>query len=387
VGDRIEDFDYTSKNFLRHKEQEAVSFVEYFEAKSVAFAKGFAGRRKLYLDTKFWVNLRKAAEGAPLEPADSALLAKLRAAVANGILVCPFSSPLWFEIFHQTDRTTRVMTARLIDELSLGLTIFTEEDRIALEVGELFDLFVLRKSPREKMEYLVWSVPVCGLGVLFVHSRDWPEADANAIQKTLLDEIWLTPFAGIADGGDELAPKVKEPLAIMAEAMNQFRSTHSPAESFEEEHAREFVGALRGRRATIAQAVEFSLRRHYGRFAQADPKFYEEATKKFSERLLEAFLHGQLANALPTLIIPAALHAAVNRNPQRKFRGGDFHDFSHATVALAYCDAFATERALGHLLDAQLQFSRRYSTAVFTTSEALIAWLDGLMPMVPATYA
>jgi hypothetical protein len=384
MGNRIEDFDYTGANFLRHKAQDAVPFVEYFEARSAAFAKSYDGRRKLYLDTKFWVKLRKAAEGSPLELGDRILLEKLRAAVTGGRVVCPFSSPLWFEVFHQTDRTTRVMTASLIDELSLGLTIFTEEDRIAQEVGELFDIFVLRKTPREKMEHLVWSVPVCGLGIPFVHSRDWPETDANAIQKTVLDEMWLTPFAGIADGADELATKVKAPLAKMAEEMNRFRGTHHPAASFEEEHAREFDGALRGWRATIAQAVELSSRRHFGPIAQAGPRVYDEAAKRFSEQLRDAFLHGRLGNALPTLVIPAALHAAINRDPQRKFQSGDFHDFSHATVALAYCDAFATERALRHLLDAQLQFSRRYATVVFVTTDALVAWLDGLAPPTSA---
>lgn len=384
MGNRIENFDFTNTNFLRHKQQAHLSFAEYFEAKSLEFAKSFGGRRKIYLDTKFWVKLCNAANGSTADSRDVTMLTALREAVADGRAVCPFSSSLWFEVFHQSDRTTRVLTASLIDELSLRLTSFTDEDRLALEIGDLFDRFVLKLTPREPVENLIWSVPICGLGIPFVHARDWPEPDATAMQKTLLDEMWLTGFAGIAEGGDDLPAKVKEPLAKIADGLNTFRRAHKSASSFEEEHAREFVGALRARRATIAQAVELSQRRHFGSLAHRNSAFYEELAKKFSVKILDAFLHGRLGNALPTLVIPAALHAAVGRNPSRKYREGDYHDFAHATIALPYCDCFATERSLGHLVDAELGFSRRYDTKVVNTSEELMTWIASLPPRAGA---
>jgi hypothetical protein len=380
MGDRIEDFDFTSATFLRHKQQAQIPFVEYFEAKSLEFAKTFCGRRKIYLDTKFWVKLCNAAYGPTADAIDAALLATLRKTVADGRAVYPFSGPLWCEVFHQSDRNTRVLTASLIDELSLRLTSFTDEDRLALEIGDIFDRFVLKLAPREPIENLVWSVPICGLGIPFVHSRNWPEPEATAMQKTLLDEIWPIGFAGVAGSGEDLSAKVKQPLTKIAEELNSFRSTHEPAAQFVEEHAREFVGALRARRATIAQAVELSLRRRFGSSAHHDPAFYEEAAKKVSEKILDAFLHERLGNALPTLVVPSALHAAYGRNRSRKYRGGDFHDFGHATIALPYCDCFATERSLGHLVNAELGFSQRYDTKVVTSSEELMAWIDSIPP-------
>jgi hypothetical protein len=384
MGDRIEDFDYTAENFLRHKEQGQVSFDQYFERKSADFAKSFGKTSKIYLDTKFWVKLRNAALGVSTNPVDVNLLSALRKSVVERRAVFPFSSPLWFETFHQSDPNTRVATARLIDELSLRLTSMTEEDRIALEVGDLFDRFVLKKPLSESVENLVWSVPSCGLGIPFIHSKDWQESDAVAMQKTLLDEIWTTEFAGIAASGEDLSAKIKAPLAQMAAEINMFRDTHTPAATFEEEHAREFVGALRSKKRTIAQTVELKLRLHFGAVAPHAPALYEKAATKFSATILEAFLTGKLANALPTLVIPTALHAAFGRDRSRRFRDNDFHDFSHATVALAYCDCFATEKSLGHLIDAQLGFSCRYNTKVITSSEDLIAFVNSLSAPAPA---
>jgi len=382
MGDRIEHFDYTNENFLHHQERGQVSFDKYFEGKSANFAKSFGRTCKIYLDTKFWVKLCNVALGVSANSIDSELLTVLRKAVGERRAVFPFSSPLWFETFHQSDPNTRVATARLIDELSLRLTSMTEEDRIALEIGYLFDRFVLKKPWSESVENLVWSVPSCGLGIPFVGSKHWQESDAVAMQKTLLDEIWTTGFAEIAASGEDLSAKVKAPLAQMAAEINAFRSTHTPADTFEEEHTREFVGALRSKKRTISQVVELRLRLHFGALAPNAPALYEKAATKFSTTVLEAFLTGKLGNALPTLVIPTALHAAFGRDRSRKFRDNDFHDFSHATVALAYCDCFATEKSLGHLIDAQLGFGRRYNTKVITSSENLIAFVNTL-PVAP----
>jgi hypothetical protein len=264
----------------------------------------------------------------------------------------------------------------LIDELSLGLTILSEEDRVVAEVSDLFERFILKRTPRYEVKDLVFGPTICALGVPFVSSPDWPESDAGAIQKTLLDEIWDTGFAELVSAPDDLPLKVKGPLAGIAAALNDRRQSRSPSSSFAEENAKEFVGALRYWRETITKAVTVCVLRWSGPQPLAQPAFFSEVSRKFSEKLLDAFLYDRLAHGLPTLAIPAGLHAAVARDTKRKYQENDHHDFSHAAAAMPYCACFATERALAHLLRSQLRYSETYGAQVVISNDELLAFLQ-----------
>lgn len=376
MTDRISELDRESAAFLEHLAHPEISISEYLETKSVAFARGFDSRKFVYLDTMYWVRLCNAAKDLTRKPDDTNLFANLRVAVADGRIICPFSTPLWWETFHQSDPNTRLLTAKLIDELSQGLTILSEEDRIVAEISDLFERFVLKRTPRYEIRELVFGPTICALGVPIVNSTHWSEPDAAAIQKTLLDEIWHIGFAELVSAPDDLPLKVKGPLAGIAVALNDRRQSRSPSSSFAEENAKEFVGALRYWRETITKAVTICVLRWGGPQPLAQPAFFSEIGRKFSEKLLDAFLHGRLAHGLPTLAIPAGLHAAVARDTKRKYQDNDHHDFSHAAAAMPYCACFATERALAHLLRSQLGYSEIYGARVVTSNEELLSFIS-----------
>jgi hypothetical protein len=58
----------------------------------------------------------------------------------------------------------------------------------------------------------------------------------------------------------------------------------------------------------------------------------------------------RITTEFPTVGIPAALHAAVRLDKNRKYKKGDFEDFHHAALAVGYFDVFLTESSLQHLL-------------------------------------
>src|SRR6266436_4161094 len=63
-------------------------------------------------------------------------------------------------------------------------------------------------------------------------------------------------------------------------------------------------------------------------------------------------LEGNVKDArriLRTLHIHASLHASVRWNKSRKLKPNDILDFHHAAAALAYCDAFFTERSVRNI--------------------------------------
>lgn len=373
MSDRLEDFDFSAPGFEHHKAHPEVSFAQYLEEQSVSFAKCLCARKVIYLDTKFWVKLCNAALGRPREATDVALLASLAESVTDGRVVCPLSSSLWWEIMHQSDETTRLRTAELIDELSLGLTAFTEEDRIGVEAGDLFDTFVLKRQPTEPVRTRVWGFPFCGLGVPFVHSGAWTEADATAIQKTLLDTLRHVGFAEIVKPGSNKARYFKQAVSGVADELNAFRANHKPAPTFEEEYAREFVGALRGNHFKLRDVVELHTLQAFGR---RGPISYDALATKFAELILAAFLNQRLGHMFPSLAIPAALHAAFGMDTRRRYKAGDYHDFNHTAIALPYCDCFATDIPLAHLVDDQLHLPQIYGATVVTTSEALLAFIS-----------
>lgn|ERR1051325_1241417 len=91
--------------------------------------------------------------------------------------------------------------------------------------------------------------------------------------------------------------------------------------------------------------------------------------------MVEALRTGNIGRQLPSLVIRSGLHAGVRRNRGRQFTGNDLHDFGHATAALAYCDYFATDRSLCHLVVNDLKFDQRYQTAVVAASGS--SWAAG----------
>jgi len=86
------------------------------------------------------------------------------------------------------------------------------------------------------------------------------------------------------------------------------------------------------------------MRRHFGTLARSDRPYYEKVASKFGSKLREAFPLGGLVQDFPTVFVSTAAHAAIGRDATRVFRECDFHDISHAALALPYCDCFATER-------------------------------------------
>ena len=78
---------------------------------------------------------------------------------------------------------------------------------------------------------------------------------------------------------------------------------------------------------------------------------------------------------MPSLVIRSGLHAGVRRS-RKKLTGNDLHDFGHATAALAYCDYFATEKFLWHLIVNELRFDQRYDTTVVAEASEFLALLE-----------
>lgn len=115
-----------------HKSNPHVSIESHTRARQLELPKQIEGRQAIYLDLRFWIGLRGALSAETMG-SYTQLLQELRRAVAAGAAFCPISESTFLEVFKQTDPDTRLQTVRLIDELSLGVTL-TPMDRKRLAV-------------------------------------------------------------------------------------------------------------------------------------------------------------------------------------------------------------------------------------------------------------
>jgi hypothetical protein len=93
----------------------------------------------------------------------------------------------------------------------------------------------------------------------------------------------------------------------------------------------------------------------------------------------EAFRNKRITTEMPSISIPAALHALVRLDRNRNYKKGDFEDFRHATSAIGYCDMFLTEASLRHLVyDSNLGCESNYQCVVLSDCQQIYESLSRL---------
>jgi hypothetical protein len=81
----------------------------------------------------------------------------------------------------------------------------------------------------------------------------------------------------------------------------------------------------------------------------------------------------RVGEILRTIRIHAWLHAAIRWDKKRKLEGNDLLDFHHAPAALAYCDAFFTERPLQTLVtQSHVVLDKLYNCRVISSHEEAV---------------
>ena len=113
-------------------------------------------------------------------------------------------------------------------------------------------------------------------------------------------------------------------------------------------------------------------------YVARDRRAYENRWKNL---LFFALKRNRARDVLRTINILASLHASLRWNKGRRYRGNDLFDFHHAAAALAYCDAFFTERSLCAMLtERHLALDKLYGCHVAASVDDAIAFSLGLVP-------
>lgn len=320
----------------------------YVRVRQIALAQSVLNRCKIYLDLRFWILLRDAAAGATASSDCIALLSRLQEGVRDGSLICPISESTFIELMKQANTSTRRKAiAQLIDELSLGVSLVSGRMRIATEIAH-FLYGTTSAQKLHEMQELIWTKLSYALG--YMHPSV-PEFDTNtmlAVRRGVFDRMWNASATEIVAAIGDQWSRHDITLLRSAQKINADIKRHADeVVSYQAAYHTEIAGALDASRDLIANVVA-GMAVKAGVPPPTELRL-EESAIKFMNALRASFKRPSTRGALRTIHAFASLHAGLRYDKQTNFSAGHYFDFEHAAAAMAYCDAFFTERFLSHL--------------------------------------
>lgn len=317
----------------------------YLRQKQIDLAHSIAGRTKVYLDQRYWIIARDAAAGIRTGASSRQLLHFLRRGVANGTLICPIGTSTFLELMKQThSESRRIGTAKLIDELSLGVTMLPSQAVMGTEIHSCF-LTRMGKSIYD-MQELIWTKVAYVLGP--IHPT-LPDADAETellIQKAFVDKMWEQSLTGMVNMIGDATQPPDEYQEIAARIDRQNAAHAYEIRSFEQAYRHELKGVAK---ACAPMTAEIGAHLENRSSQSAQQHDWHVQTRMARLLLCELMSRPENREALRSPCISATLYAASRWDKQRRFKANDLYDFDHSVCALGYCDAFLTEGPLHHL--------------------------------------
>jgi hypothetical protein len=165
----------------RHIASPYVTLDAHVQDCHIALSEGLRPRRIIYLDTKYWIILRDVVAGVRTADSEIELLNALRKLVSAGKAFCPLSESIFAEMLKQSDERTRIATAKMIDELSLGIALIPFEERVAMELRS-FIYGQCRNMGAPEPRSLPWTKLSYVLGVMHPHQTAFDPSTELAIQ-------------------------------------------------------------------------------------------------------------------------------------------------------------------------------------------------------------
>ena len=194
-------FEQNLASIKRHARERTVSTSQYRYRLGRRLAAQMDRKTRILIDTCHWVKMRDVELGRAVPQEYSAILANLRWLVGTERYVCPMTPALFLELQTQSDATTRMHTARLMEELSNNVILpeLSEMEKIELRKRAFDSAF---GTGELNSSWKIWTKPGFLLGEV------WPEPETNwmgqeglwLVQKGCIDSMWNAPLSLIIEG-------------------------------------------------------------------------------------------------------------------------------------------------------------------------------------------
>jgi hypothetical protein len=334
-----------------HRQHPDISLERHVKSRVVELGRALAGKQAVYLDIRYWILLRQALLADDSATPSWKLLTSLQDAVKSGKIFCPISETVFLELLKQSDPSSRLRTARLIDELSLGVSLLSQPHRVATELAHFFysnqngaDVYPLRQ--------LVWTKLPYVLGFIHPTETAFDAETELAIHKAFVDKMWTIELVQMIGMIDEAPLPFDSGLQDIADMLNAGNTEHAgEIRSYKQVWVNELSGVV-DLCADMAADIVAEIAEKHGHSAPPRESDEWKRTRLMCANLLFHGLQAKpgLRHKTPTLYIEACLHATIRWDKSRRFVGNDIYDFNHASAAVAHCQAFFTEAPLKALL-------------------------------------
>lgn len=364
--------------FALHRNEPEVSIAGLLRRRMKNLAREVLPRTRIYLDTRYWIFLRDALLGRPVDPSHRELLTALTSGVEAGDLLCPLSETTYFELTRQREPELLLASARLMDRLSHGVVIQHTIDRIRTEVRDfLLHTVVDGAAPPAPIEH-VWLKIGHVLGTPVITADGWNPAEQLVAQKAFLDVLWnLTLEEMLTDTPPPPDFRARE-TETAKEMTRDSRAHDVELRSFNKLYSAELAGFWEVHESAIREALRTLFTSTYPEAPPLSEEQMAEQVPPWKNALRNIIRLGKAGTSLPTAQIVSGLHAAIRWNRNRGFKATDTYDFHHAAAALPYCDVFLTERFLGTVLGRPpLEFAELFDTTIIDREQQAVGFLRG----------
>lgn len=364
----------------RHRASPEVSLDRHTCSRLLELGALLAPRRAIYLDLCFWILLRDAMCTGKSDRGLQ-MLSKLRWLVKSGVAFCPISDSTFLELFKQTDSASRVATAELIDELSLGVTLVPFHLRVGTEIAR----YVHSSKPGASvypLRELAWSKLSYVMGVVHPTKMSFDAETNLAVQKAFFDHMWdnVSLVQMCSHLGEAFVHADPLHFRQTSANLNEQNQIHAvDLKSFRKTYRDELIGVLDLFAGTLAQILAPMLP------PEAGPLPAEGSDERVEvDRQCLSFLIGALdteggRKAMRSLHIKSLLHAAVRWNKKQALKPNDLFDFDHAAAAVAYCDAFFTDGPLRAMLSrGDLGLKEEFGCFVSSDADECLRYLSSI---------
>jgi hypothetical protein len=347
---------------------------DYAKSKRIELGTQLKPKIKIYLDTKYWIDLCDFALGKTTKNNLEKIYTICHTLVENGSVIFPISQRIFSEIIKQSDQTSFEKTVQLIDKLSMGVTLISEEERIYEEIYRFIYQHIGQSNNIYEKEICIWTKMVYILGF----SDPQNEYTTFEIQKSFFDYMWDIPLSKMMEtmGFEKIQsfPKLED----ISGTLNIDKITYATEnKTIQQLYMNEVGGMIDFLKNDIHKIMvrlyEINTNsEYYGNKDQSDPN------NLMANSIYNCFLYNKIGLFFPTIDINARLHTMIRWDRGRKYKPNDLHDIGHASSALPYFDYFFTERSLCSLITAE-KYDQKYSCKVAWNDDDVLDLLNALL--------
>ncbi|RCH56873.1 hypothetical protein DJ568_03185 [Mucilaginibacter hurinus] len=337
-----------------HREHPDMTFVAYKKQKLSEITEAVLPLKKIYLDTKFWIEIRDALHGiGQPKPLVKEIFFSLKKKVAEQKVICPFSTALFDELLKQGDRVKRKNTAQVADILTGNYMLSPLYYLIGCET---YNFIAMASGRGARQTDYTWTKALSALGDISfnIARKDYPEADKLVLQKSFLDFYYQHTFQEVTAFNDDFQESSGSAV-WHAGMLNTYKEAYSTNMSLEALQRKELFSTF----SHAANSMNLSLHN-------------VDLELQIARMGLE-----QIRTAAPFSFCYTGIYAALSRDKSRLNKPNDYYDISHASLAVGGCDYFFVEKSFSTMLKG-LKFDQRFKVKIASDHAEILALVNDI---------